>query len=87
MRNQTKTTGIALAALAASLFATAPLAADTSSSTVGKCWGVNACKGKSSCQSKGHSCKSQNACKGQGFVMISKDACEQIGGRFEADKG
>ena len=81
-----KLTGITLAALAATLFAAAPLAADQPGSTQGKCWGVNACKGKSSCQAKGHSCKSQNACKGQGFVMISKDACEQIGGRFEADK-
>jgi uncharacterized membrane protein len=78
-------TGITLAATAAVLFATAPLAADQAGSTQGKCWGVNACKGKSSCQSKGHSCKSQNACMGLGFVVISKDACEQIGGKFEAD--
>jgi uncharacterized membrane protein len=75
--------GIALAATAAVLFATAPLAADPPGSTQGKCWGVNACKGKSSCQSKGHGCKGQNTCKGRGFVMLSKDACEQIGGKFE----
>jgi len=76
-------TGIALAATAAALFAVAPLAAGQPGSTQGKCWGVNACKGKSSCQSKGHSCKSQNTCKGRGFVIVSKDACEQIGGKFE----
>ena len=77
-------TGLALATLAATLFATAPLAADQQSgSTTGKCFGVNACKGKSSCKSSGHGCKSQNACKGQGFVTVSKDTCEQIGGRFE----
>jgi len=78
-----KLTGLALATMAAALFATAPLAADQPGSSTGKCYGVNACKGKSSCKSPGHSCKSQNACKGQGFVMISKEACEQIGGRFE----
>ncbi|HEV2110039.1 MAG TPA: hypothetical protein VGT99_01695 [Gammaproteobacteria bacterium] len=78
-------TGITLAAAAAALFATAPLAADKAGAdTTGKCFGVNTCKGKSSCQSAGHTCKSQNACKGQGFVMISKEACDQIGGRFEA---
>jgi hypothetical protein len=42
-----------------------------------------ACKGKSSCKSAGHTCKSNNACKGQGFVMVTKDTCDQIGGRFE----
>ena len=81
--NTRKVSGMALAALAAALFAAAPMAADSVGSTPGKCYGVNACKGKSSCQSKGHSCKGQTACKGQGFVIISKDACEQIGGRFE----
>ncbi len=79
-----KLTGLALATVAATLFAAAPLAADQQpGSTPGKCFGVNACKGKSSCKSPGHSCKSNNACKGQGFVMVTKDACDQIGGRFE----
>jgi len=75
--------GLALATLAAALFATAPMAADQPSGTPGKCYGVNACKGKSSCRASGHGCKSQNACKGQGFVMVTKDTCDQIGGRFE----
>jgi uncharacterized membrane protein len=78
-----KLNGLALATLAAALFATAPLAADQPSNTTGKCFGVNSCKGKSSCKSSGHGCKSQNACKGQGFVMVTKDTCDQIGGRFE----
>ena len=82
-----KATGPVLAAAAAVLFATAPLAADKAGAdTVGKCYGVNACKGKSSCKGAGHTCKSQNACKGRGFVVVSKEACEQIGGKFEADK-
>ena len=81
--NTDRATGIALASLAALLFATASLAVDQPGSTPGKCFGVNACKGKSSCKSPGHSCKSQNACKGQGFVTVTKDTCDQIGGRFE----
>ncbi len=80
-----RSSGLLFAAVAAALFATAPMAADQQpGSTLGKCYGVNACKGKSSCKSSGHGCKSQNACKGQGFVTVSKDTCEQIGGRFEA---
>lgn len=78
-----KLSGLALATLAAALFATASLAADTAGSTQGRCFGVNACKGKSSCKASSHGCKSQNACKGQGYVVVSKDACDQIGGRFE----
>ena len=83
--NTRKMTGIALAGMAAALFTLAPLAADKDDGkTQGKCYGVNACKGKSSCQSGGHKCKSQNACKGQGYVVVSKEVCEQLGGKFEA---
>ena len=84
--NTHKLNAFALATLAATLFATAAPAADQPGSTPGKCFGVNACKGKSSCKSPGHSCKSQNACKGQGFVTVTKDTCDQIGGRFEPGK-
>lgn len=88
MNKNLKPSGFVLAAAAAMLFATAPLAADQpGGAAVGKCWGVNACKGKSECKSSGHGCKSQNSCRGKGFVMVSKEACEQIGGKFEAEKG
>ena len=85
--NVPKVSGVSLALLAAALLASAPLAAEHSANTPGKCFGVNACKGKSSCRSTGHSCKSQNACKGQGFVRVTKDTCDQIGGHFVPDKG
>ncbi len=44
------------------------------------CMGVNACKGMGDCGGKGHSCSGMNACKGEGSVMMSKSACEKIGG-------
>lgn len=84
--NVNKKTGAALALAAASLFATvAPTTvfADSGANT-GKCFGVNACKGRSSCKTADSSCKGQNACKGQGFVRVDKQTCQQLGGEFRS---
>jgi uncharacterized membrane protein len=51
-----------------------------------QCSGVNACKGKSSCAGANSSCASQNSCKGQGWVKVSKEACDQLGGKVEPKK-
>ncbi len=77
-----KTTGIALALAAASLFgAVGPAAAGTSGTSDVKCYGVNACKGHSSCKTANSECKGMNSCKGQGFVSVqSKATCDQLGG-------
>ena len=80
--------GLALAAAAASLFALAPLAAsaDAGADQLGFCYGVNACKGKSSCKTGKNGCQYQNACKGQGFIdSVSKGTCDQLGGRFSLE--
>ena len=77
--------GVALAAVAAALFAIAPVAvkADAGASSNGACFGVNACKGKSSCKSANNGCKGLNGCKGKGFVEdVSHETCDQLGGRF-----
>jgi len=77
--------GIALAAVAAALFAIAPVVvkADAGSSSNGACFGVNACKGKSSCKSASNACKGMNGCKGQGFIEeVSRETCDQLGGKF-----
>jgi hypothetical protein len=75
-----KATGLAIATMAAGMFAMAmPLAATASEGNV-KCMNVNACKGHSSCQTASSACKGQNSCKGQGFVSVSAEACEQLGG-------
>jgi len=86
MQSMRKINGFALAAVAASLFALAPVAtsADTGSSKLGACFGVNACKGKSSCKTAHNACHGQNACKGQGFVEeVSPETCAQLGGEFK----
>ena len=80
-----KSKGVALAAVAAVLFAVAPLAAkaDAGSSGNGACFGVNACKGKSSCKSANNGCKGLNGCKGKGFIEeVSRGTCDQLGGQF-----
>ena len=79
---------LALATAAATLFAAAPLTvADGASATVtGFCYGVNACKGKSSCKTANNTCQGRNACKGQGFVdSVSPETCAQLGGQFRTE--
>ena len=80
-----KSKGLALAAAAAAVFALAPIAQSQASEPTKnvKCFGVNACSGKSSCKSAAHACKGENSCKGQGFVEVSKDACQQLGGQTD----
>lgn len=80
--------GLALATAAASLFALAPIVAhaDTGATATGYCYGVNACKGKSSCKTAESACQGKNACKGKGFVdSVSAETCAQLGGQFKTE--
>ena len=58
----------------------APSTARAADSDKVKCYGINSCKGKSSCAGGGHSCAGKNACKGQGAVDTTKDDCAKQGG-------
>lgn len=49
---------------------------------VGKCEGVNSCKGTSACHSKVNSCAGSNACKGQGWLKLSEKECKSQKGKF-----
>lgn len=85
MKAPLQSKGLAIAAVAAALFAIAPVAtrADDGSNANGACFGVNACKGKSSCKTANNACKGQNGCKGTGFVEeVSRATCDQLGGHF-----
>ena len=81
MNTAKKTTGVALAAAAAAMFAVAPMSA--SASETGKCFNVNSCKGQGACATATTSCAGQNSCAGQGWVKRTKAECEEAGGRFE----
>jgi uncharacterized membrane protein len=77
-----KTTNVALAIAAASLFAFAPMATvQASSGDKVHCYGVNKCKGNNDCKSASNACKGKSSCKGQGFVAMSKNACDKVGGK------
>jgi len=78
-----KTTGVALAAAAATMFAVAPMSV-TAGEKAGKCFNVNSCKGTSACATATSSCAGQNSCAGQGWVKRTKSDCEDAGGKFEA---
>lgn len=83
MNTTHKASGLAIAVVAASLFAMAPVANagnPAASAALGKCMGGNSCKGQSACKSFDHACKGQNSCKGHGFTMTSKDDCAKISG-------
>ena len=76
-----KTTNVAMAIAAASLFAFAPMSAShAGDSGKVKCFGVNGCKGQNDCKTAKNSCKGQSACKGQGFLKMSKEACDKAEG-------
>jgi uncharacterized protein (DUF2141 family) len=71
-----KSTKYALAAAAAALFATAPLAANAAEDAKVKCEGVNACKGQTACATAKNGCAGQNACKGQGYLQLTQADCD-----------
>jgi len=83
-----KSTGIAAAMAAATLFATAPMTATAAESNGAKadvhCYGVNKCKGHNDCGTAQNACAGHGKCKGQGFVAMSKHACDAIGGKAKA---
>lgn len=79
--------GAILAATAAALFLTLPVAANAGAheegEATGHCVGANSCKGTSACATANSSCKGQNSCKGQGFTETTKAECDEAGGTFE----
>jgi hypothetical protein len=75
--------GIATAAAMIAL-STIAQAADTVAPFKGKsihskdevhCFGVNACKGQSDCETATSGCKTQNACKGKGWKAVAAAKC------------
>ncbi len=44
------------------------------------CYGINSCKGKSSCSTANNACSGQNSCKGKGFINVPLKDCYAKGG-------
>lgn len=45
------------------------------------CYGVNECKGKTTCKTEKHGCGGQNECKGQGVTPLTEAECAEKGGK------
>jgi uncharacterized membrane protein len=80
-----KTTSVALAVAAASLFAFAPVASQAGNDAKVHCYGINNCKGQNDCKSLFSSCKGQSACKGKGFKDVTLKECRDMGGKLESE--
>lgn len=86
MNAKRRLVGAAIATTAASLFlaGAAGMAAEegaAAGSVLVKCYGANACKGKSDCKTSMSSCKGKNECKGKGFMKMTEQECIEALGR------
>ena len=76
-----KFSGIALAAAAATVFATSGFAAAHTGGKMDeakvKCEGANSCKGQNDCKGAKNACKGQGSCKGTGMKEMSKADCDK----------
>ena len=81
MKMDRKLAGVAVATVAAALFAAGLAGTATAQEVKVKCYAANACKGKSECKTSMSSCKGKNACKGKGFEMMTEKACVERLGR------
>ena len=78
MNKVQKFTGIAIAAAAAGMFATAAVSGEYAA-VEGKvqCQGINSCKGQNDCKGAKNACKGQGSCKGTGYKELSKADCDK----------
>lgn len=72
-----------VAASAAALVGSVAITKATAKENMGKCIGVNACKGQSACQTAESVCAGQNSCKGKGWIKAEKADCESKGGELK----
>jgi len=81
MITRRKLTTIAMATAAAAMFSAAPVTVVQAGSDADvHCFGVNKCKGQNDCKTANNACKGHGSCKGMGFVIMSEQACEEMGG-------
>ena len=85
--NATKTTGLALAIVAAGLMASTSANAygskklePNSDSVEVHCYGVTSCAGHNDCKTAENACKGQASCAGHGFLKMSEKECADAGG-------
>lgn len=83
---QNQKAGATIAMTAAAMLISGTMAtAAMAEGAEGHCMGVNACKGQSACKTADNACGGQNACKGKGWLALTKEQCDEKGGKWEAD--
>lgn len=70
------------AAVAGLCLAGSSCSSSSSKEVIGKCHGVNACKGAGDCGGRTHACAGHNKCKGAGWKKMTKSTCDTKGGKF-----
>lgn len=86
MSQNKKSVGATLATAAALLFVTAPTTAafaEDAPQVPMHCYGINECKGQSTCHTAKNGCAGENNCKGQGVLIMGEKDCKDKGGRTE----
>ncbi len=76
----------ALFALTAAGLSSPTFAAEKAKEEPAHCYGVNTCKGSSSCATSKNKCKGMNECKGQGVVLKTPTECKALGGTLTEAK-
>jgi hypothetical protein len=54
---------------------------------LGRCYGINTCKGTSLCATAKNDCKGLNSCKGEGVLVKTKSDCLAAGGTVTEPAG
>jgi hypothetical protein len=82
-----RVSGALLAVAAAGIFSVggAHTATAATESAKVRCLGVNACKGKSECNTASAR-KGRNACKGHGLLFLTREECQRRGGKIDERK-
>ena len=76
----------AAALIALTTAAMAPAAHAAGSEQPGRCYGVNACKGKGLCATSQNDCRGLNSCKGKGLTVAKPSECLAAGGTLTEAK-
>ena len=88
MTTQPSRSALVAASVLIALSGAAAHAADApSKEPLGRCYGINTCKGTSLCATAKNDCKGLNSCKGEGVLVKTKSECLAAGGTVTEPAG
>ena len=88
MTTQPSRSALVAASVLIALSGAAAHAADApAKEPLGRCYGINTCKGTSLCATAKNDCKGLNSCKGEGVLVKTKSECLAAGGTVTEPAG